>query len=675
LAQYGAVAGSKPAGAIELAVGSNYQQIVNSAPAGSTFWFTSGTHREVSIQPKDGDVFLGAQGAVLSGAELVTSFAKSGSAWVISGQTQEGARNLTGYTADGAQRGGFPETVFFDDKPLTPVDALSKLKAGTFYFDYGADKIYLGSDPTGHKVETGQSTFAFNGTADNVTIKNLTIEKYNAPAQHSAVDGGSGDGWVIQNNEIRLIYGVGANIGDNGKIIGNYIHDNGEMGLDGGGANIVVQGNEIARNGYWSGIDMSWEGGGTKFTETTNLLVKDNYSHDNAGNGLWTDINNYKTTYDGNLVINNALGGISHEISYDAVIKNNTVIGNGFNSIGDGTAGNPVWLWGGQIQVHNSPNVEVFGNYVNSTNAGNGISLIEEDRGSGDRGAYLIRNENIHDNIIVNASGNGGNGGESNINNSAYINGGSTWNNNKFYTTDGHFNWGDASNTYTQFEAATTGTNSFGSASSAPAAPSLSRWMPGSSTTTPAPTPVEDTTPAPTPAPAPTAPAPTPSPTPAPTPTTGNSADILGTKSDNTLNGTSKGEKISGLGGNDTIDGKAGNDTIDGGTGNDKINGGTGNDKITGGAGNDTLTGGAGNDQFIFSKGFGSDKIQEFYAEGTGTNHDVLVFSRDLFKDFADVMAHAKTVGQNTVISVGSDQLTIVDTVKAEFHTDHVWFA
>jgi Ca2+-binding RTX toxin-like protein len=86
------------------------------------------------------------------------------------------------------------------------------------------------------------------------------------------------------------------------------------------------------------------------------------------------------------------------------------------------------------------------------------------------------------------------------------------------------------------------------------------------------------------------------------------------------------------------------------------------------------LTGGAGNDQFIFSKGFGSDKIQEFYAEGTGTNHDVLVFSHDLFKDFADVMAHAKTVGQNTVISIGSDQLTIVDTVKTEFHADHVWF-
>lgn len=655
MAQYGVTAAQKPPGSIELAVGANYQQIVNQAPTGSTFWFAAGTHREVTIQPKDGDVFIGAPGAVLNGSELVTSFTKSGSAWVIGGQTQEGVRNLTDHAAPGAQRGGYPETVFFDDKPLKPVDALSKLTAGSFYFDYAADKIYLGSDPTGHKVETGQSAAAFNGTANNVTISNLTVEKYNTPAQFSAIDGGSGQGWTIQNNEIRLIYGVGANVGTNGKIIGNYVHDNGEMGLDGGGANIVVQGNELARNGSWSGIDMSWEGGGSKFTETTNLLVKDNYSHDNAGNGLWTDINNYKATYDGNLVVHNALGGISHEISYDAVIKNNVLIGNGYNSIGGGTPGNPAWLWGGQIQVHNSPNVEVFGNYVDSTNAGNGISLIEEDRGSGNRGAYLIRNENIHDNVIVNGAGNGLNGGESNINNAAYINGGSIWNKNAFHTADGHFDWGDASTTYAQFEAATTGTNTMGSAGSAPAAPDLSHWMPGTSGgTLPVPTPT------PTPTPVPTTPAPVPT-----TPVHVPGAEIRGDARANTLNGTANSETISGLAGNDILDGKGGNDTL---------LGGDGNDRLTGGAGNDVLTGGAGNDQFLFGNNFGKDKILDFYAEGRGTSHDVLTFSRDVFQSYADVMAHAATVGNDTVVTHGADQLTIVDTVKSELHTDHFLF-
>ena len=58
---------------------------------------------------------------------------------------------------------------------------------------------------------------------------------------------------------------MGIRARDGSKLIGNYVHDNGQMGLGGSGENILVQGNEIAKNGYWSGIDVLWEGGGFKF--------------------------------------------------------------------------------------------------------------------------------------------------------------------------------------------------------------------------------------------------------------------------------------------------------------------------------------------------------------------------------------------------------------------------
>ena len=57
------------------------------------------------------------------------------------------------------------------------------------------------------------------------------------------------------------------------------------MGLGGSGDNILVQGNEIAKNGFWSGIDVLWEAGGFKFAYTDNLIVRGNYSHDNNGSG------------------------------------------------------------------------------------------------------------------------------------------------------------------------------------------------------------------------------------------------------------------------------------------------------------------------------------------------------------------------------------------------------
>ncbi|MEM9993466.1 MAG: porin Omp33-36 [Acinetobacter pittii] len=47
----------------------------------------------------------------------------------MGGQTQQGTRQA----ADDATRAGYPETVFVDNTPLKPVNALSKVVAGTFY--------------------------------------------------------------------------------------------------------------------------------------------------------------------------------------------------------------------------------------------------------------------------------------------------------------------------------------------------------------------------------------------------------------------------------------------------------------------------------------------------------------------------------------------------------------
>ena len=230
---YGPMPTSAPAGAIILHTGDNISAIVAAAPVGATFYFEPGIYRGVSITPKDGQTFIGAEGAILNGSAVLTEWTQSGSTWVIGGQTQQGARVATNEGVSGAMRAGYPETVFFDDKPLKPVDALSKVTTGTFYFDYNADKIYIGSDPSGHTVEAGKLAYAFHGNgADNVTIQNLTIEKYDPPSQDGAIEGTNGTGWVIKNNDVSLNYAVGIHL-DNApgtQIIGNYVHDNGGDG-------------------------------------------------------------------------------------------------------------------------------------------------------------------------------------------------------------------------------------------------------------------------------------------------------------------------------------------------------------------------------------------------------------------------------------------------------------
>ena len=92
----------------------------------------------------------------------------------------------------------------------------------------------------------------------------------------------------------------------------------------------------------------------------------------------------------------------------------------------------------------------------------------------------------------------------------------------------------------------------------------------------------------------------------------GNYSDILvGSLSNNTIDGGGGNDSINSGAGDDTIFGSAGLDTIDGGAGADNIYGlndadsiigGDGDDRIQGGAGNDFINAGGGNDTIIYDE-------------------------------------------------------------------------
>jgi hypothetical protein len=454
---YGPQATSAPAEAIILNPGNDVSAIVNAAPAGATFYFEPGVYRSVSLWPKDGQTFIGGQGATLNGSDVLTDWTQSGNLWSIGGQTQSGPVFSGAEFVAGTERPGHPETVFIDNTPLKPVDALSKVVPGTFYFDDAADKIYIGDNPAGHTIEAGKLIDAFRGNATNVTVQNLVVEKYGPQVQEGAINGGQS--WTIKDNEVRLNYAVGITAHDGSQVIGNSVHDNGELGLDGNGNNILVQANELASNGFWSGVSPYWSAGGLKFAQTDNLVVRGNYSHDNNGSGMWTDINNIHTLYEDNVVVHNTINGIQHEISYDAIIRNNTLVGNGY---GD-TRG---WAWGTEIDIQNSQNVQVYGNRVNMTGGNNGIIEIQQDRGSGAYGTYTTTGNQIHDNIVVDrgdlqippgsGDSHGANGEFADYNVSGMLNGGNTWTNNQYFMSDGlgRFQLGGSYDTFAQFQAA-----------------------------------------------------------------------------------------------------------------------------------------------------------------------------------------------------------------------------
>ena len=92
---------------------------------------------------------------------------------------------------------------------------------------------------------------------------------------------------------------------------------------------------------------------------------------------------------------------------------------------------------------------------------------------------------------------------------------------------------------------------------------------------------------------------------------------------------------------------------------------------LKGTSGNDTFVGSWNSDTFVFAPNFGNDTIKDFRA--SGPSHDVVQFSKSMFDNFADVLAHATQSGHDVIISSGHDTLTLKNTKigaldKSDFH-------
>jgi parallel beta-helix repeat protein len=316
----------------------------------------------------------------------------------------------------------------------TPVTSASKVQAAinsaapgtTFCFSRGIYRISSLIPKSGDVLDGGNQTAILDGgnsasyaiygdstspVASDVTVRGFVIENFNTPLQHGAIEDFKGPGWVIEDNHITKNAAAGVATGDNVRVLDNLIDHNGQEGFSAQGDDGLYQGNEIAYNNYNLTISGDWEAGGGKAWETRNLTLKSNNVHDNGGPGLWADTNNINTTFDGNTVSKNWGPGIYDEISYNALIINNTITGNGMPS-SPGGGQRLGWAWDAGIQLRRSGALNgsspVIISHNTVTNNYNGISLIESPRsgcsGAGDTGLYgpcNVQNVLVEDNWIT----------------------------------------------------------------------------------------------------------------------------------------------------------------------------------------------------------------------------------------------------------------------------------
>ncbi len=455
---------STEAEGIPVFVGDDILGIVSDNPEGTTFiikatdWHgNKGIHRMQQINPKDGNRFIGENGAVLSGAMELNQWQKSGDLWVHAGP--ESLQNSEIYHFENCiEINGskihcdWPEDLYFDNQFCQKLSSLAQLQSYTvsagdppaWFFDRDntdpdrADinhGIYIKTDPSAYNWELSYTLYAFGGErvmpdwkkylitdpatiAKNVTINGLVIEKYACPGQMGAIGlQDPGVGWTIEDNEVRLNHGAGINAGSGNIVKGNYVHDNGQIGIkasreigestdkpeDGYSyfvEDVLIDQNKITLNGKDEvGYEWLWEGGGTKFSKTTNLTARNNIVQKNRGAGLWTDIDNTGTIFENNIVEDNLDNGIFHEISGSAIIRNNISRRNGAGRSSSSVSGK---FQRAQIQVSTSHDVEVYNNTVDAGESMNGIIVRYDYRDEkGPDNLYYSSNVKVHHNQII----------------------------------------------------------------------------------------------------------------------------------------------------------------------------------------------------------------------------------------------------------------------------------
>jgi parallel beta-helix repeat protein len=381
---------SCPRDAIAVEPGASIQAIVELADEGAAFCLKNGIHRAQAVRPRPRQRFYGEGRTILNGSQVVADFRREGRYWVASNQFQPAPKH--GECLPSAPACDLPEAVFIDEKPLTKVLSKDTLASDEFYVDYGGGRIYLGDDPTNRKVEATVASFAFESTATEVSISNITVEKYASAAQKGAIHAREGAKWVIENCEVRLNSGAGISVGTGSRVRHCDIHHNGQIGIEGHGNDIRIEDNRIWSNNI-RGFHPDWEAGGVKIAMSDRVTFRGNHVRDNNGPGLWCDINCRNVVYEGNVVENNQHMGIFHEISFNAVIRNNVVRRNG--------GGKRTWFWGADITVAASQDVVVSGNTVTVAAQGCGIMLIDQGRRTEDGGKYKTRNNTVRENEIT----------------------------------------------------------------------------------------------------------------------------------------------------------------------------------------------------------------------------------------------------------------------------------
>lgn len=273
--------------------------------------------------------------AVFDGTEQLTGWQISDEDWFVDDWTRQFPREAGALVAPDNIEAGYPDQVFLDGRPLRQVLLRSLVEPGTFFHDTARDRIYIGDDPNGRRIDASLLPWAlYFNDAHGSSLTDITVRRFATPSDKLAAVRVHSNDVVVDGVTIELNSAAGLSaIGSNIVIRNGRFSDNGHLGVHVHASETVVVLDSAIVGNNKSGFDPRHSAGGLKVTASTGITVRDNEVSRNGGPGIWTDLATRYITISHNHVEANGRSGIEVELSHFVNVVNNIVSDSGESGI------------------------------------------------------------------------------------------------------------------------------------------------------------------------------------------------------------------------------------------------------------------------------------------------------------------------------------------------------
>lgn len=348
--------------------------------SGQTVVIRGGTYHEYFIVPPGKAVTIQSypnEAVWFDGSSRVTGFTASGSAWKVDGWNTafDTSPTYTKGAPDGTAVGwtflnpaypmaAHPDQVWIDGAEQKQVGSLSQVVAGSFFVDRGAQRLYLGTNPSGRSVQASTLSQAVSLRAPGTTIRGIGFRRYASSVPQQGVITAYYPNQRLENVEVRDSATAGVGIFKPDSSLKNVtIAGSGQMGLQASYADGLVVDNLSLQNSNDQNFNPTPSAGGFKVTTTRGITLKNSEITGTNGNQFWTDQSTYDINVLNNTITNGARWGVVLELSSKAVVAGNVIAGNAHDG----------------IFITNTNDVRVWNNTLVS-NARSGLAIAQDKR-------------------------------------------------------------------------------------------------------------------------------------------------------------------------------------------------------------------------------------------------------------------------------------------------------